>query len=150
MKSRLSGDSCQHAPEILHLPHVCIFKTRAFFIISILEWCLVFRWVGVCIGPVVSHERLKVLGQDSHAELAMWETQYQDTQRKNYNHLLVYYFLNLKHLNSRALKSRGWIPGILKYSTRISCLNHSNGFLKNVTMPPPNCLFLRSFALEIT
>lgn len=63
VRFRLSGDSCRRAPEIPNLPCVCISKVGAFVIISVMEQCLVFTWVGVCIGSRVSHKRLEVLGE---------------------------------------------------------------------------------------
>lgn len=51
------------APEVPNLPRVCISKVGAFVIISVTEQCLVFKWVGVCIGSRESHEKLKVLGE---------------------------------------------------------------------------------------
>lgn len=63
VRFRLSGDSCRRAPEIPSLPCVCISKVGAFVIISVMEQCLVFTWVGVCIGSRVSLERLEVLGE---------------------------------------------------------------------------------------
>lgn len=35
------------APKIPNLPGVCISKVGAFIIISVMEQCLVFKWVGV-------------------------------------------------------------------------------------------------------